>query len=210
MSNNLKDLKRIHSYLKLNLSTLDLQEISNKCHTINVLFKGNDGSGLTGGCLIEMLITKYFEMKFDNYKTYHKGESDMEICNLKLSLKKITGNSTIALSWSKNKTIKCDEEFFVNNIFLINLKTERWWKKAPLKMKGNLNYTHVIKSGIYLLDKDFCKKRVTLISNNKTDTMVSNVFLYELLQNCLENDLFIEFPNPSTTLEFNILDAFSK
>ena len=47
MSNNLKDLKRIHSYLKLNLSTLDLQEISNKCHTINVLFKGNDGSGLT-------------------------------------------------------------------------------------------------------------------------------------------------------------------
>ena len=77
-------------------------------------------------------------------------------------------------------------------------------------MKGNLNYTHVIKSGIYLLYKDFCKKRVTLISNNKTDTMVSNVFLYELLQNCLENDLFIEFPNPSTTLEFNILDAFSK
>ena len=48
--------------------------------------------------------------------------------------------------------------------------------KKPLKTHGNLNYTNNIKSGIYLLDKDFCKKTVNLVSNNKTDTMIKNVF----------------------------------
>jgi hypothetical protein len=134
----------------------------------------------------------------------------MEICGLKLSQKKITGNSSIALNWSKNKTIKSPEELFINNILLINLKTEKWWEKKPLKTHGNLNYTNTIKSGIYLLDKDFCKKTVNLVSNNKTDTMIKNVFLYGLLQNSLEKDLFIEFPAPSKILDFNILNAFSK
>jgi len=210
MVNNLKDLKKVHLYLKNNLHTSDLQEISNKCNSINFLFKGNDGSGLIGGCLIDILVSKYFEIKLDTYKTFHKGEADMEICGLKLSQKKITGNSSIALNWSKNKTIKSPEELFINNILLINLKTEKWWEKKPLKTHGNLNYTNTIKSGIYLLDKDFCKKTVNLVSNNKTDTMIKNVFLYGLLQNSLEKDLFIEFPAPNKILDFNILNAFSK
>ena len=46
MLDNLKGLKRVHLYLKNNLSITDLQEISNKCYSINVLFKGDDGSGL--------------------------------------------------------------------------------------------------------------------------------------------------------------------
>ena len=68
MINNLKDLKN-------NLHNSDLQEMSNKCNSINFLFKGNDGSGLIGGCLIYILVSKYFEIKLDTYKTFHKGEA---------------------------------------------------------------------------------------------------------------------------------------
>ena len=157
-----------------------------------------------------MLITKYFETKLDNYKTYHKGEADMEICGLKLSQKKITGNSSIALNWSKNKNIKSSGELFVNNILLINLKTQRWWKRQPSKFKENVDYSYTIKAGIYLLDKDYWKEKVKLVSNNKTDALVKNVFVYQLLQNCLVNDLFIELPSPTKLLGFDILNSFSK
>jgi len=62
-----------------------------------------------------MFISKYFEIKLDNYKVYHKGEADMEICGLKFSQKKNTGKSSIALNWSKNQKVP---------IALISLKRE--------------------------------------------------------------------------------------
>lgn len=177
MTNNLKELKRVHLYLKNSLNISDLQEISNKCYSINILFKGDDGSGLIGGCLIDMFISKYFEIKLDNYKVYHKGEADMEICGLKLSQKKITGKSSIALNWSKNQKVKSSEELFVNNILLINLKTQRWCKK-PSKTQKSSDCFNIIKAGIYLLDKEYCKRIVKLGSNNKTNALVKSVFLY--------------------------------
>ncbi len=156
-----------------------------------------------------MFISKYFEIKLDNYKVYHKGEADMEICGLKLSQKKITGKSSIALNWSKNQKVKSSEELFVNNILLINLKTQRWCKK-PSKTQKSSDCFNIIKAGIYLLDKEYCKRIVKLGSNNKTNALVKSVFLYELLKECIVSDLFIELPEPNTLLEFNILNSFSK
>jgi hypothetical protein len=142
-----------------------------------------------------MFISKYFEIKLDNYKVYHKGEADMEICGLKLS--------------SKNQKVKGSEELFVNNILLINLKTQRWCKK-PSKTQESSDCFNIIKAGIYLLDKEYCKRIVKLGSNNKTNALVKSVFLYELLKECIVSDLFIELPEPNTLLKFNILNAFSK
>ena len=65
-----------------------------------------------------MLLCKFFQEKLALYSDYHNVESDMKICDMPLSLKKINGKSTIALDWSKNET-KTKREHFSCNIILI-------------------------------------------------------------------------------------------
>jgi hypothetical protein len=85
-------LKKIYTYVKSTLTKDDLQELTNKCKSINNMCSG-DGAGLLGGCLVDILLSKYFKEKFtDNYQELHVGESDMRICDVNLSLKKINGN----------------------------------------------------------------------------------------------------------------------
>ena len=201
-------LRDVYNHLS-SLSDDDLQELSNKCHAITQSFKG-DGAGLSGGTLIDMFLSNFLKQKLTKYSESHDGESDMKICGLPLSQKKINGKSTIALDWSKNEK-KSQRERFACDIIIINLKTEKWWKKNPNKTIAkpkNIIYNDTIPAGIYIIDKKFCKYYVKLSSNNKTDTLIESQYLYMMLNRSISQNLFIGLPTPNQELKFNISNAF--
>ncbi len=206
---SIQSLHTIYTYLTTVLSLDQLQDLSNKCNSINIKCKG-DGAGLTGGVLIDMLLCDFLKSTIPRYSDHHTGECDMKICDIPFSLKKINGKSSIALDWSKNE-INSSREHFSCDIMVINLKSERWWKKNPLasSTKIKIIYNDIMPSGIYLIDKQFCKHYVKLSSNNKTNTLIESQYLYLMLKRSLSLHLFIELPVPNKAIEFNILKAFS-
>ena len=201
-------LRIVHKHLIDSLPIDDLQDLSNKMNAIANACQG-DGAGLAGGTLTDMLISCFFQTKLPGYSEYHNGESDMKICNIPLSQKKINGKSTVALDWSKNEKTS-DRQQFTSDIMIINLKTEQWWKKSPNKLLCNqkLSYNDTIPSGIYFVDKLFCKRYITLSCNNKTNTLITDQYLYTMLKRSIHQQLFISLPVPNKKLRFTILHAF--
>lgn len=63
---------------------------------------------------------------------------------------------------------------------------------------------------IYIINKDYCKNNIKLLSNNKTDTLIDNQNLYRMIKNSIENNLYIEIPVSNEIMQFNILNAFIK
>jgi len=206
---SIKNLKTVKTHLLQNLTPIDLQDLVNKCYSITKACN-SDGAGLSGGTLIDMLLCKYFEEKLSGYKEHHIGESDMKICDIPLSQKKINGKSTIALDWSKNDKNGNREHFSVD-ILIINLKEHQWWKTNPKEIKSNIKikYNETIPQGIYLIDKQFCKYYTKIMKNNKTNTLIESQYLYIMLKRSMSLHTFIELPSPNKTLQFNILNAFS-
>ena len=49
-------------------------------------------------------------------------------------------------------------------------------------------------SGIFIIDKYYCKNHVILNSNNKTNTLIESKYLYMMLNNCIKQGLHIQFP----------------
>lgn len=202
-------LREILKYLEASLTQADLQELSDFCNSITIKCKG-DGCGLLGGSLIDMLLCEILQKKMSLYEEFHEGESDMKMCGLPLSQKKINGKSTIALDWSKNE-IQSERVHFTSDILLINLKTEVWWKKSPVGVKDNkLLYNNEVKAGIYLIDKQYCKKYIHCASNNKTNTLINSQYLYKMINRSIRQNLFIEIPPPKNPINFNILNAFTR
>lgn len=185
------------------------QDIINKIYTIEKIFKNKDGSGLNSGIFTEMIFSECFKTIFGNdFEIYNKSENDFKLFTHPLSFKKIKGKSTIALDWSKNKKTS-EKEYFCSNILILNTETQQWWKKGPLKKnKSNINYTRELPIGLYLIEKEFCKENIKFTSNNKTNTQIIEPFLYEMLYNSLDKNLFIKFPEKTKILNFNIIKAF--
>lgn len=182
-----------------------LLEMSSKCHAIGRTCKG-DGAGLLSGGIIDLFLTSFLSERLSDFKTCHNGETDLIIHGCPLSLKKISGKSSIALNWSKNKSdVKTD--FFQCDIMILNLKAEQWWKKE--KPDSVISLTHVIPSGMYFIPKEYCSK-IVLSSNNKTDTLISTEQLYGMLTYSMTHNYMIHLPDPDTTVSFNILNAFIK
>jgi hypothetical protein len=125
-NNDSKEINIAFDYIKKKLNDEKLQELSNKCNSINNHCKG-DGCGLLSGNLIDMYITSFFNNELDNnkYEIFHKGESDMKICEIPFSFKKITGKSNIALNWSKNKD-NLKKNYFTNDIIIMNLHPRKF------------------------------------------------------------------------------------
>lgn len=193
-------LNIVYDSLIKELNINKLQELSNKCHSINNFCKG-DGCGLSSGNLIDIFITNFFSKNFNGKcDIYHNGECDLKISNIPLSFKKISGKSSIALDWSKNKN-NFKKKYFTTNILILNLKTGRWWKKENNK---------IIYSGIYIIDKEYCIEYVKLSSNNKTNSLISSEFVYEMLIHCIDKKKFIKIPECNKTYEFNILNSFTE
>ena len=129
---------------------------------------------------------------------------------MSLSLKKINGNSAIALDWSKNKNNNV-KEYFKYHLLIINLKTEQWWKNIPRnKTDDNIKYNDIIKAGIYIINKDYCKNNIKLLSNNKTNSLIDKQSLYRMIKNSINDNLYIEIPTSNKIIQFNILNAFSE
>ena len=216
-SSSIQKLKQVYDHISSSLTDIDKQELSNMCNSIKNNFKG-DGAGLTGGTLVDIVMNTFLKNKLPDYHENHKGESDMVICVLPFSLKKINGKSTCALDWSKNKKDEQNiqkKEIFSCDIIVINLKSGKsgqWWKKKPKNVHSILNivYTSEIPSGIYLIDKRFCKYYVKLHENNKTNTLIDSMHLYIMLKRSIALKLYIPLPEPNKQLKFNILHAFSE
>jgi len=231
---SMKDLKNVLNYLQQTLTPYDFQELSNKCNAITKSCKG-DGAGLAGGGLIDMLICNFLKTKLSDYSDCHTGESDMKICDIPLSLKKISGPSDLALDWSKNEKnnknknknksssydeetndapiTKPEREHFSSHILILNLKTTQWWKKSPLKPPSShleITYNDIMPTGIYIVDKRYCKYYVKLSYNNKTDTLIKKDYVYIMLKRAITLKLFISLPVPNENITFNILEAFTK
>ena len=215
-------LRKIVGYLRTELTQEGLQELSNKCQSISQICKG-DGAGLLGGALIDMYICRFFQTRLREYQEYHCGESDMKLCGIPLSQKKISGKSTVALDWSKNPT-DAKKESFRSHILIINLKTEQWWKSRPRPAKPAIQgsagghssdseslveYNQIMPSGIFLVDKYFCKQHIALSSNNKTNTLIDSKSLYRMLHHSVCQNLYVEIPPPNETIPFDILHAFA-
>lgn len=214
---SLTSLKKVHSILKEHLREPDLQRFVNMCKAISYKCNG-DGAGLSSGTLIDMLLCEFLRDKLPAtlFTEYHDGECDLKIGEVPLSMKKINGKSTIALDWSKNKnTTKTKIEYFNHDILIINLKTEQWWKNTPRGIGGGdsnikikISYNDCIPSGIYLIDKLFCKYYITLSCNNKTNSLIESVCLYKMLKRSILLDLWIALPPSNETLDFQLLKSF--
>lgn len=203
------ELRQTINILKSSLPTEHLQILSNELNALNNFCKG-DGAGLKGGDLIDTYLSEYFTKEIPTYEEFHYGESDLKISNIAFSLKKIKGKSTIAIDWSKNKNIS-SKQHFSSHIMIINLKTSKWWVNSPNnKCNEKITYNDTIPSGIYLIDRKFCKRYVKLSSNNKTDTLIDSQYLYIMLKRSLSQNLFIEIPEPNETLKFSIRTGISK
>jgi len=211
-----KALRSVFNHLNESLSQEDLQDLSNKVNSIKQKCKG-DGAGLSKSALIDMFLCDFIKKKLTNYSEFHCGESDMKICDTSLSLKHASGKSQAALNWSKNekddeKNTKIEKEHFTTHVMVIVSETNQWWKKRdPVKKPElNINYRDVIHSGIYIVDKQFCKYYINLKSNNKTNTLIESQYLYIMLKRSISQQLFISLPDPNKELKFNILNAFSE
>lgn len=201
------DLRHIKDKI---LSDLNLQNLINDFYSLNKYCSNKDGAGLSSGSLIEYYFGDTIK-KIPGFEVHNVGESDLKILGTCLSLKKINGKSTIALDWSKN--IKnSTKTYFNNDIMIINLKEQIWWKKSPIKpLFNDVVYSTSVPAGIYLIDKEFCKRSVKLSSNNKTNTLIESEYLYLMLLSSINNNLFIEFPKPDNNVrEIDFTNIFNK
>jgi hypothetical protein len=196
------------------LSENERQDYVNQCSTITQKCKG-DGAGLTGGAMIDMLTNEIFKTKL-NAEDCYKGESDLKLCNVPISTKKINGKSSLVLDWSKNPDESTRENFSCH-VMIINLKSEQWWKNSPKNkiaqltpLKGKITYNDTIPAGIYFIDKQFCKRYIKLSKNNKTNKLITPTFVYLMLKRSISLKMFITLPPANKVLKFNILNAFSE
>lgn len=88
------------------------------------------------------------------------------------------------------------------------LETKQWWKKNKINNKNdNIDYTKIIPSGFYIIDKNYCKNNIELKSNNKTNTLIKKDNVYKMLSNSLEKKLHIPV-KINKIYKFDILSAF--
>ena len=163
------------------------------------------GSGLMSGIFIEYLLKYFLQENIPDYKSNNVGESDMLILDKPLSIKKLTPSSTssLALDWSKNPKPNESKLYFTTDIFLYIITTGQMWKTKT-------DFTEIIKSGFYLIDKDYCKNNITLISNNKSNSIIKSKDIYKMIQYSLTNNLFIELPKISEIYTVQQLITFNK
>ena len=206
---NIIHINQTIEYLNKHLSAKDKQDLSNYMYSITKKLKG-DGAGLSSGIFIDMLLCEFFTKKMKKCEEYHNGECDIKINDTNYSLKKINGKSSLALYWSKNPETSVKREIFTHNIILINTKTTQWWKNEPKKKdtKDDTDYTKEVKCGIYIVNKDYCKKNIILSSNNKSNSIITDMSVYKMLINSINNKTFIEIPDPNKELKFSLMKCF--
>ncbi len=206
------NLQKVFHEVKQYLTSDVMKNMVSKMNAISEKCRG-DGAGLTGGVLIDMFLIAYLSDILKSFTEYRSGESDCKILDVPFSMKKISGKSTIALDWSKNGENSKKRDHFDTDIMIINLKTEQWWKKGATgctqEEKDSMFYSKHIKAGIYLISKTYCKNNIHLTSNNKSNSIIDQKSLYQMLTQSMKDGMVIEFPPDVPKHTFNILGAFT-
>lgn len=94
---------------------------------------------------------------------------------------------------------------------MINTKTSQWWKKNPknIKIDDKTNYTREIKSGIYIINKNYCKKNNKLSSNNKSNSIINKQYVYKIICRSIDDKTYIKLPEENKELKFSLLKCFT-
>ena len=153
------------------------KQLIKDAHTVTKKSCIGDGAGLNHGNSSEKIMSCFISSIMpDTFEKFNSGESDFMICDTPLSYKHISGRSSIALV----------------DIIIYVEKTSQWWKRGPKNTLNDIDYTQTIKAGLYLIDKKDCEN-IIFVTNNKSNTIISNVVLYNLLIISKQN--FIDFPS---------------
>jgi hypothetical protein len=188
-------MKKINKFMDKN----NKDRLINMVNIIQKHFEHKDGCGLTSGSIIDSIFCEYLH-KISNgeIKECHKDESDILIEKFPFSFKKIDKKASIALDWSKNINFS-KKSYFNYNIIILVLKNHQWWKRQPRdKHRYDIDYTQVIKSGLYIVDRLYCINNVKFSSNNKTNTLIDPQYVYEILLHAIKNKRYIEFDDKYT------------
>jgi hypothetical protein len=199
-------LRKVHNHLNTQLGTEKLQELSNCLESISQNIKG-DGCGLLRGAFSDMVVGEFFKKNVENYSANHSGESDLTICDVDLSQKTINGKSALGLDWSKNAK-ESNREYFQTDLMIINMKNGQWWKNGPKQRDSSLDYSENVERGVYLVDHKFCKNKIKLSSNNKTNALVEPKECYKMILSAKRTKHFIPLPEANKKLNFDILGIF--
>lgn len=142
-----------------------------------------DGAGLTRGQWIDRLMSETL-MGLPSFEPCHDGQADLRAFDSEYSWKTLTnGAGVLALAWSKNGEGGERVTHFERDIIILNLVSERWYKRRP--------DDPIIERGIYVCDKDYANECVTLGENNKTDSLISKSDLLDMLKHSMTNGWFV-------------------
>lgn len=153
-----------------------------------------DGAGLNHGNSSEKIMTCFLSRLMpETFQKFNSDESDFKICDTPLSYKHISGRSTIALDWSKNE-LQSQRKYFQCDIMIYVEKTQQWWKSGPKISFNDIDYTQTIETGLYFIDRNDCID-IEFVQNNKSNTIISNIHLYNMLITSKNKNNFIHFPD---------------
>ena len=86
----------------------------------------------------------------------------------------------------------------------------QWWKHSPRCVLYNCDFTHLIKTGLYYIDKEFCKEYIEqhLSKNNKTNKLIRKQSVYYMLYTAYKKNNYIEIDSSILPSKFSIMRAF--
>jgi hypothetical protein len=169
---------------------------------INIIkahFQGEDGSGLMSARCIEMVIHELIRKNSnENIIQCNEGEADVSIYGHLYSIKHLRGKGVLALDWSKNPLHAPAKSRFTCDIIIILSGSGQWWKKGPLKGDSEIDYTVNLPSGIYFISCEWCQQNTVLSSNNKTNSKISERYVYEMLNMAYKKGKYFQLSLPDT------------
>ncbi|NDE16827.1 DNA (cytosine-5-)-methyltransferase [bacterium] len=182
----LTPVRAITEALRNQLSPTVRQEIADKLWTLDRHFKA-DGKGLITGTIMEQTVFEVFTVALGTFEVVHEHQSDCAIMGHRLSFKKVSGKSQLALQWSKNPTGFCGT--FEHPILLLNLREGKWWRRKS-------GWDRHLPAGFFVVDHDFCNTHVCLKRNNKSDSVMDAAAVYTMLVAAMDTDCFVALPPP--------------
>lgn len=194
----LTPVRTVADSLRAQLTPTLRQEIADKLWTLERHFKG-DGKGLSNGMVVEQTVFEIFQEHIDSFRVEHHQQSDCAIMDRRLSFKKVTGKSQLALQWSKNPAGFCGA--FEHPILLLNAREGQWWRRKA-------GFDRHLPAGFFLVDDAFCNAHVCLKRNNKSDSLIDCPEVYAMLVSALDADCVVTLPPARDVLTFSFNHGF--
>lgn len=152
-----------------------------------------DGKGLRSGGFVDLLVKDWASVTLGAPRV-PRGQADLLIAGIPISLKSGREKTTFALSWSKNPPGTPLPE--VTKDILVYIRTTANWPKGER-----------VRRGLYLVAKAFART-LPLCRNNKSDTVFSSTEVLRMVRWSEAAGLYVALPDPSPHLSFSMWSAF--